>query len=145
MYQNNPDKELLSKLLQGEIIENHTRGNPFAEALKLHIEEVSPQKIKLKFEISHQFTQGHGMVQGGILAAMLDFGAAFLGLMNTKDEKSIVTTNLSINYLRAAPAGIFYVAAQLDKAGSKMVFCSADLYQHSGKNIATAVFSMAVV
>lgn len=145
MYQNNPDKLLLDQLLQGKVIANHTLGNPLAQALKLHVEDVSLDKIKLSFDISQQFTQGHGVVQGGIIAAMLDFAAAFLGLANTQDPKSVVTTNLSINYLRAAPAGKFYVDAHLDKTGAKMVFCSAALYQQTGSNIATAIFSMAVV
>lgn len=141
----NPDKLLLKTLLLGEKVKCHTVGNPLAEALQLEVKNITQNTICLKFNVGRVFTQGHGVVQGGIIGAMLDFGAAYIGLLNTEDDKSVVTTNLSINYLRAAPKGICYVDAELDKAGRKMVFASAKLYQQSEKNIATAVFSMAVV
>lgn len=139
------DKIFLNKLLNGETIISHFAGNPLGEAMQLHIEKISLHKIILKFTISRMFTQGNGVIQGGIVSAMLDFGAAYIGLLNTEPDKVVVTTNLSINYLRAAPAGQYFVEAELDKAGSKMVFASAKLYQQAGKNIASAVFSMAVV
>jgi len=139
------DKIFLNKLLNGETVTSHFAGNPLGEAMQLHIEEISLQKIVLKFTVSRMFTQGNGVIQGGIVSAMLDFGAAYIGLLNTAADKVVVTTNLSINYLRAAPAGQYFVEAELEKAGSEMVFASAKLYQQEGKNIATAVFSMAVV
>jgi uncharacterized protein (TIGR00369 family) len=139
------DKTFLNKLLNGETVDSHFAGNPLGEAMQLHVEEISLQKIILKFTVSRMFTQGNGVIQGGIVSAMLDFGAAYIGLLNTLPNKGVVTTNLSINYLRAAPAGQYFVEAELDKAGSKMVFSSAKLYQQAGKNIATAIFSMAVV
>lgn len=139
------DKIFLNKLLNGETVTSHFTGNPLGEAMQLHVEEISLQKIVLKFTVSRMFTQGNGVIQGGIVSAMLDFGAAYIGLLNTAADKVVVTTNLSINYLRAAPAGQYFVEAELEKAGNKMVFASAKLYQQAGKNIATAVFSMAVV
>ena len=142
---NNPDKILLTKLLQGIKVDNHTSGNALAEALNLHIEAISKEKILLKFDVGQQFTQGHGVIQGGIITAMLDFGGAFIGLANVADTKSVVTTNSSINYLRPAPIGIYYVEAKLEKIGEKMIFASANIYQKVTKNIATAIFSMAVI
>lgn len=139
------DKIFLNRLLNGETVNSHFSGNPLGEAMQLHVEEISRQKIILKFTVSRMFTQGNGVIQGGIVSAMLDFGAAYIGLLNTAEDKVVVTTNLSINYLRAAPAGQYFVEAELDKAGSKMVFASAKLYRQAGKNIASAVFSMVVI
>lgn len=141
----NLDKTLLFRLLNGEIADEHTLGNPLAEHLNLYIEHVAQDHIRLRYDISEAFTQGKGVIQGGIQSAMLDFAAAYLGLLNTAPDKDVATTNLSINYLRAALPGRYYAEATLDKAGQKMIYASGKLYQVSDKPIANAVFSMAVV
>lgn len=145
MYHNNPDKILLKKLLQGETVACHHAGNLLAEALNLKVINVEQQTILLHFSVGATFTQAHGMLQGGILTAMMDFGAAFLGVLQVAEQQSIVTTHLSTQFFRPAAQGEYFVSAKLDKAGAKMIFVSAQLYQQPEKPIAAATFSMAVV
>ncbi len=141
----NLDKALLFKLLNGEQADKHFLGNPLAENLGLYIENVSKEHILIRYDISDAYTQGIGVIQGGILSAMLDFAAAYLGLLNTELDKNVTTTNLSINYLRPALPGRYYAEARLDKSGQKMIFASAQLYQIQNKPIANAIFNMMIV
>ena len=145
MFSHNSDRIILQKLLNHEIVENHAEANPLATALNLHISALDLQQIELKFDVPQQFTQGHGMVQGGIISAMLDFSAAFLGLINVSEQHSVVTTSSTVTYLRPAPLGQYTVRANLNKSGQKMIFVSAELYQNDHKLVANALFSMAVI
>lgn len=144
-HNKNLDKLILRNIMNQQPIQSHTEGNPLAEQLNLNIDYVSEKKIQLSYDVSTAFTQGRGVIQGGIVSAMLDFAAAYLGLINVEDDKAVVTTNLSVNYLRPAFPGKYFVEANLDKTGSKMVYASAKIYQENQKTIANAIFTMAVV
>lgn len=141
----NLDQLILRNIMNQQPVHSHTEGNPLATQLNLNIESVSKEKILLSYDVGTAFTQGLGVVQGGIVSAMLDFAAAYLGLVNVADNQAVVTTNISVNYLRPALPGKFFVEANLDKSGNKMVYASAKIYQDNQKTIANAIFTMAVV
>lgn len=144
-HNKNLDQLILRNFMNQLPVESHTAGNPLAQQLNLNIEHVSPQHIQLSYDVNKAFTQGGGVIQGGIVSAMLDFAAAYIGLINVDDDKVVVTTNLSVNYLRPALPGKYFADAYLDKTGSKMVYASAKIYQQNKKTIANAIITMAVV
>ncbi|MEM9734314.1 MAG: PaaI family thioesterase [Pseudomonadota bacterium] len=70
-----------------------------------------------------------GVVQGGIIATMMDDAMGFLTFLSLKGEYSMGTTDLHTQFLRAVPMGAnIRVEAEVTKAGKVIAFTQATLY-----------------
>lgn len=83
--------------------------------------------LSLGFAPDARFVQGNGAVQGGIVAAMLDFATAFAVLLQLPPERSAVTAELNLQFMRAATAGRFIAHARVRRRGGRLAFAAADL------------------
>ena len=78
-----------------------------------------------------------GGAHGGILFSLCDV-ATGMAIMSVRQEK-VVTVNASIDYLAAAAAGSTLTAVgKVDRMGGKMVFCSGEVTDETGKVIVQA-------
>ena len=78
-----------------------------------------------------------GGAHGGILFSLCDV-AAGMAIMSLRQEM-VVTVNASIDYLAAAAAGSTLTAVgKVDRMGGKMVFCSSEVTDETGKVIVQA-------
>ena len=78
-----------------------------------------------------------GGAHGGILFSLCDV-ATGMAIMSVRQEK-VVTVNASIDYLAAASAGSTLTAVgKVDRMGGKMVFCSSEVTDETGKVIVQA-------
>ncbi len=119
--------------------------NPLGASMGLVIREVRRGYVRLSFEIGAQFTQGTGVVQGGILATMADFGMAFAAISQTEAGVTVASVAVTVNYLRAAPHGHYEVVAEVEKMGSRVAFTRAVVNDAAGKTVATASSPLAVI
>ncbi|MEL7272378.1 MAG: PaaI family thioesterase [Pseudomonadota bacterium] len=70
-----------------------------------------------------------GVLQGGIIAAMLDDAMGFLTFVSLKGEYAMGTTDLHTQFLKAVPMGAkLRVEAEVTKAGKVIAFTQAALY-----------------
>ena len=99
----------------------------------------------MQFQPGEEFLQGRGVIQGGILATMLDFSLAFVAMTVTGDDKAVATANLNVAYLKPAKPGLYYCDAQIERAGRTLVFARAVLYPDGGEPVASATGVMSVV
>ncbi len=82
-----------------------------------------------------------GVPHGGALFAMGDVACA-IAAISVRGE-SMVTLNASIDYMdRASVEGKVKAVARVERAGSKVCFCSADMFDCCGKRIAAMKSSM---
>ena len=78
-----------------------------------------------------------GGAHGGILFSLCDV-AMGMAIMTLRQEM-VVTVNSSIDYLAAAAAGSTLTAVgKVDRMGGKMVFCSGEVTDETGKVIVQA-------
>ena len=78
-----------------------------------------------------------GGAHGGILFSLCDV-AMGMAIMTLRQEM-VVTVNASIDYLAAAAAGSTLTAVgKVDRMGGKMVFCSSEVTDETGKVIVQA-------
>ena len=78
-----------------------------------------------------------GGAHGGILFSLCDV-ATGMAIMSVRQEM-VVTVNASIDYLAAAAAGSTLTAVgKVDRMGGKMVFCSGEVTDETGKVIVQA-------
>jgi uncharacterized protein (TIGR00369 family) len=134
----NPDRALLERAIREGLAGVRFDANPIAQAMGTVLESASPGRVRLGYEIGPQFCQGGGVVQGGIQAAMLDFGMAFAALTTVAKGESVASVGINVVYLRVALPGRYRVEAWLEKTGRRMAFARAELALEGGEVVASA-------
>lgn len=111
--------------------------------LRVRVESVSRGDIVLSMPVTADYTNSGGFLYGGILAALAD--AMSLGLI-VSVGKSAVTTNLSMNFVRAHPIeGQLRLHGQLRHNGGRMLTLRGEIFGHRGEHLADMDITMTVV
>ncbi len=125
----NPDKALLFKFMADQSVPVAVDSNPLAGALRCRLlaADAATGEVRLDFEPDATFLQGNNAVQGGAVAAMLDFAMAFSALAVLPEEQGGATTSMTVNYLKAVKAGRYEAIGILERKGRTMVFVRGEL------------------
>lgn len=150
MSQESAPREHPERALMRDVIANGKRDvpvttNPLAELVRMHIVEASETSVRCAFHLDERFAQGNGVVQGGIVAALLDFGMAFAAFAQIPAGMTIATAAQTTNFLAAAAVGELTVEATLDKVGRTMIHARASLFSPQQRLLATATAPIVVV
>jgi uncharacterized protein (TIGR00369 family) len=85
---------------------------------------------ELRFKVRPEFTIPGGVLQGGIIAAMLDMAMA------TAAHGYISTASLHCEILRPVEAKVVIVSARITRKGRRIVFAEAEMRDAEGKVLA---------
>lgn len=143
----NPDHALIREFLAGDRAPRPFDANPLARALgtQLLAADAREGSVKLGFAPGPQFLQGNGCVQGGIVAAMLDFALALAVLTRMEAGQSHSTASFSVNLLRPTRVGSYIARGRIQRMGSRLVFAEAGLaFADTGETVATATGVMSL-
>lgn len=121
-------------------------GSPLARSLRGVVQHVELDRVRLTFDAGEEFVHAAGFLQGGIVTAMLDFGAAFAAFTRIPIGQSAASVTINVNFLRIAPPGRYRVDATIDKLGRRMIYTQATISAiESGEAIATATSPLAII
>ncbi len=125
----NPDQALILDFLAGDGTPRPFDANPLARGLgtQLLAADAKEGTVTLGFTPGPQFLQGNGCVQGGIVAAMLDFALALAVLTRLAAGQSHTTASFSVNLLRPTRVGRYVARGRLQRLGSRLAFAYASL------------------
>jgi uncharacterized protein (TIGR00369 family) len=145
----NPDHALLLEFAARSDGPIPIKTNPLARDLGalLIAADREAGTLRIGFEPDARFVQGNGVVQGGIVAAMLDFATAFAVLLQLPAHRSAATAALDLQLMRAARAGCFLAEARVKRLGGTLAFAQADLLRQGDTNelVASASATLAVM
>lgn len=102
-------------------------------------------KIRIAAELGARWLNGGGVIQGGIIAGILDFAMAFAVLAKLGSNQALATTNLDVAYLRPSFPGHFEAAASVISLGRSVAFLKAEMFGPEGKRVATATSTGMVI
>ena len=102
-------------------------------------------EIRIAAELSARWLNGGGVIQGGIVAGILDFAMAFAVLAKLGSNQALATTNLDVAYLRPSFPGHFEAAASVISLGRSVAFLKAEMFGPEGKRVATATSTGMVI
>ena len=85
---------------------------------------------EIVFKVKREFTIGAGVVQGGIVAAMLDMAMA----MSSGDR--ISTASMQFDILRPVTGDALTVNGRIAKRGRRIVFAEAEMHDSGGRLVA---------
>jgi uncharacterized protein (TIGR00369 family) len=125
----NPDQALIHQFLAGGGAPLAMDSNPLARALRCELLRLDAERgiVEIGFDPDPLFIQGTDVVQGGALAAMLDFAMAFAVLARVPVGASCATVNMNTSFLRPAPRGRYRAVGEVERCGKSLAFAHARL------------------
>ena len=136
----NRDLALAREFMQGDGRPLALDASPLQRALKGEILQIDAKRgcSVLAFEPGAEFVQGGGVIQGGIVATMLDFALAFATLVRLQPDASVGSVTLTVNFMRPALPGRVIARGKIVRMGARLVFAEADIGAEESDPIATA-------
>src|SRR4029077_17435015 len=117
------------------------RDNPATSLLGFKAVSVTRGRAVLKLNVGSKHRQLHGVVHGGILAALADTASAIAAYTTVPPGTAIATVELKINYLEAVPGGTVRAGEQVLRAGRNFVVVECELIDARGRLAAKALMT----
>jgi uncharacterized protein (TIGR00369 family) len=131
----NPANEHI-KLARGRL-----RENPATNLLGFELDTVSEGHAVLRMDVEARHRQMHGVVHGGILAALADTAGAIAAYTVVPRGAAIATVELKINYLEAVVAGNITAEGRVLRAGRNFVVAECEIFDREGTLAAKALMT----
>jgi len=129
----NPDRAFIARVLEQGLTEVDVDSSALLRALKCQVVGARAGEVHLRFLPGAQYEQGNGVVSGGIIATMLDFGMAFAGLTTCAEGESVISVGLTVTYVAPVHCGPVLVEASLLSSGFQAVAGGSSLDRYWGK------------
>lgn len=113
--------------------------NPYLESLGVKIDAWQPGHVIMSMLTNASHGNRTGVVQGGIVATIVDAAAGYAGLLSEAGTVGQgATISLAINYVAPTRIGALRVEARLTGGGRKVYFSEAQVFDAGGALVATA-------
>ena len=109
--------------------------------LGFEVEAVERGRAVLRMDAGPRHTQIHGVVHGGILAALSDTASGIAAYTTVPDGTAIATVELKINYLEAVAGGRIRADARVLRTGRNFVVAECEIFDEEGSLAAKALLT----
>jgi uncharacterized protein (TIGR00369 family) len=140
-----PERALVRRAIEQKLSDLPVTTNPLAIALNMRILEARDGWVRVGYRPPEGFTQGNGVVQGGIVSAMLDFAMVFAAFSKVPADATVATVSQTTNYFRPVLLDQLVVVAELEKAGRTLINARASLFGPDQSLLASATAPIAVI
>ena len=124
-----------------ELVRRRVKESRSMELLGFDVESVQAGRAIFRMDVRPRHKQIHGVVHGGILAALADTTAAIAAYTAVPKGTEIATVELSINYLEPVPGGRIKADARVLRAGRNFVVTECEIFTEDGKLAAKALLT----
>lgn len=120
---------------------------PVAQLLGREVLSVDTESggARLGFTARPDFTNRHGTVQGGLLAAMLDSATALALYCVLPPDQTAVTVSLNVSFIKPGRIGAFVATSKVTSRDHRYGETSAELHDHEGILVATATAKLRII
>jgi len=118
---------------------------PAAALLGWKALELEPGRVRIRYTARPEFSNPHGAIQGGFLAAMLDdaMGPALFTTLGA--EQFAPTIEMKVNFLRSARPGPLVAEGRVVHQTRSLAFLEGTLSTEDGDLVATATATARIV
>ncbi|MCP3445275.1 PaaI family thioesterase [Bradyrhizobium sp. CCGUVB14] len=99
----------------------------------------------IRFQAQPAFTNRHGTVQGGFLAAMLDSATGICALAKLSPDLTVVTKSLDTRFLKPAAVGAITARARVIEQTERDIVVQAELVDAEGITVADATARLRIL
>jgi uncharacterized protein (TIGR00369 family) len=124
-----------------ELVRRRMRESKATELFGFDVESVHDGRAIFRLDVRPRHKQIHGVVHGGILAALADTTAAIAAYTVVPRGVEIATLELKINYLEPVPGGRVKADARVLRAGRNFIVTECDIFNESGSLAAKALLT----
>lgn len=124
-----------------ELVRQRMKESRSTELLGFDVESVRAGRAIFFLDVRPSHKQIHGVVHGGILAALADTTAAIAAYTAVPKGTEIATVELKINYLEPVPGGRIKADARVLRAGRNFVVTECEIYNEDGSMAAKALLT----
>jgi uncharacterized protein (TIGR00369 family) len=114
---------------------------PYAVRLGLRIEEVAPERARVRVPYKDENSNPGRALHGGVAASIIDVAGALVAAAAPPAEGDVEsgTLDLSVAYLAAAIGEDIVADARLLRRGKEIAYVDVDVHTDAGKPIATGL------
>src|SRR6266446_8957759 len=124
-----------------ELVRRRMKESKSSELLGFDVESVHDGRAIFRLDVRPRHKQIHGVVHGGILAALADTTAAIAAYTTVPRGTEIATVELTINYLEPVPGGRIKADARVLRAGRNFVVTECEIFNEDGSLAAKALLT----
>src|SRR6266852_5552219 len=124
-----------------EVLRLRLKQSRATEMLGFALDSVDSGRAVLRLDVRRRHKQLHGVVHGGILAAMADTAAAIASYTVLPKGTTLATVELSINYLEPVPEGRVKAGARVLRVGRNFVVAECEIRIQNGSLAAKALLT----
>src|SRR6266704_774481 len=124
-----------------ELVRERMKESQVITHLGFDVEKVEKGHAVFLLDVRAHHKQIHGVVHGGILAALADTTAAIAAYTATPKCTEIATVELKINYLEPVPGGRIKADARVLRAGRNFIVTECEIFNENGSLAAKALLT----
>lgn len=103
---------------------------------------VAPGEVEVGLAFDEAFTQQHGYLHAGLVAAAVDTACGYAALTLTESGAEVLSVEFKLNLLSPAAGRGFVARARVVRAGRNITVCTGDLYALEGTGAENLVATM---
>lgn len=112
---------------------------PYANHLGMELVRLEHGEATVKLSMRDELRQPYGLLHGGATASLIDTATAMAIIGNLDDGEKATTIDLNVHFLRPVSGGEISCTAKVVRAGKRIIFLSAEVFDDQGRVIATAL------
>jgi len=124
-----------------ELVRLRMKESQSSELLGFDVESVHDGRAIFRMDVRPRHKQIHGVVHGGILAALADTTAAIAAYTVVPRGVELATLELKINYLEPVPGGTIKADARVLRGGRNFIVTECEIFNESGSLAAKALLT----
>jgi len=120
------------------------RSSNTARQFAFDVAEASFGRVVLRMRVGDQHRQIHGVVHGGVMAALVDTAGGLATYMALPRGTLTATIELKINYLEGVAGGVVEADARVVRMGRHIAVVHCDVHDQEGRLVATSLMTFFV-
>lgn len=138
-----PRFEVLAHLAQEELARRLEDSNT-ARQFGFQLDAAEAGRAVLRMRVRERHKQVHGVVHGGVLAALADTAGGLATYMAVPRGTRIATVEMKINYLEPVEKGILIADARVIRRGKNLAIVDCDVREDGGELVAKALMTFSI-
>jgi len=101
--------------------------------LGVEVTSVEPGQVEMSLRHDDRFTQQHGFLHAGAVAAVLDTACGFAAFSVMPPDAAVLTASYTINLMAPAAGERFTITGEVVRAGRTLVVCRGEAFADGAK------------
>jgi uncharacterized protein (TIGR00369 family) len=134
----------LTRQAEQELARRLRNSNP-ARLFGLQLEAAEPGRALLRMPVRRRHKQVHGVVHGGVIAALADTAGGLAVYMSVPRGTRVATVEMKINYLEAVEQGTLTAEARVIRLGKNFAVVESDVRDAGARLVSKALMTFSMV